>query len=501
MSLANSVNEIHERLDELQRRNQLLEHEHRSAKELGACQLRANKDTIRRLSSENTNLRSTISASSETRKPESMSDEAIRLKNKLNAIKSENARKERLIAQLQGQLLVADFSRQAPESTEEARQVRVIENRIDKAMIKFNEAQSIRKTYEGILHRLKEERISFDSQLRKLEEELAAKRKDFEELQLMSHDAMHAKEIAQAELHKFEQAVLEERNQRDREVMEKKLLVQQRLEMNQRTEQASQQAAGPIEPKNTVEREPTHQPTTDSKDALSELNKKIEEYEEAYARLREVTGVSDVNEIIQKFMTQTSTHQRLVTQTEEQEKQLEKLHSEYKKSKSQLDDLKFSSSSPVRVPLTNETSDAIVEDSALRLERSKTRFEKLAKLLVELNAGVSHLHAKLSPLKLEGRNPKEVSQVSEETIEDVLNLCELRIVRLVELVGHNPMPNEPHANIVVPKDIRIKLPDSRGEEVEFEDSQANDSIFNRTALKRSSEQFLEKVKKRIPIHA
>ena len=32
-------------------------------------------------------------------------------------------------------------------------------------MIKFNEAQSIRKTYEQILRRLKEERIGFDNQL------------------------------------------------------------------------------------------------------------------------------------------------------------------------------------------------------------------------------------------------------------------------------------------------------------------------------------------------
>merc|ERR1719230_365607 len=104
-------------------------------------------------------------------------------------------------------------------------------------MIKYNEAQSIRKTYEQIVKRLKEERIGFDNQLAAIERTLKAKERDYEELLLLSHDAYHAKEMAQAELHRFEQGGMEERNQRDREVQEKKALVEQRVTMNKRLEQ------------------------------------------------------------------------------------------------------------------------------------------------------------------------------------------------------------------------------------------------------------------------
>jgi len=38
----------------------------------------------------------------------------------------------------------------------------MLENRLDKAMIKFNEAISIKKTYDIILKKLKEERIVYD---------------------------------------------------------------------------------------------------------------------------------------------------------------------------------------------------------------------------------------------------------------------------------------------------------------------------------------------------
>ena len=43
------------------------------------------------------------------------------------------------------------------------RNIRILENRLDKVMIKFNEAQSIRKTYEQIVKRLKEERVGYDN--------------------------------------------------------------------------------------------------------------------------------------------------------------------------------------------------------------------------------------------------------------------------------------------------------------------------------------------------
>merc|ERR1719410_658570 len=140
------------------------------------------------------------------------------------------------------------------EASPEMRQIRVLENRLDKAMIKHNEAQSIRKTYEAIVKRLKEERIGFDNQLGAIERTLKAKERDYEELLLLSHDAYHAKEMAQAELHRFEQGVMEERNQRDKEVQEKKTLVQRRVDMNHRLEQREKMLKKQQDPEKTNDR-------------------------------------------------------------------------------------------------------------------------------------------------------------------------------------------------------------------------------------------------------
>mmetsp|Transcript_25042 Transcript_25042/g.24512 ORF Transcript_25042/g.24512 Transcript_25042/m.24512 type:complete len:189 (+) Transcript_25042:128-694(+) len=102
------------------------------------------------------------------------------------------------------------------------RTIRMLENRLDKAMIKYNEAMSIKKTYELIVKRLKDERVGYDNQLAAIEQSLKGKEHDFEELLLLSHDANHAKELAEGDLRKFETEIEARRKLRTKEVNDQK---------------------------------------------------------------------------------------------------------------------------------------------------------------------------------------------------------------------------------------------------------------------------------------
>ena len=86
--------------------------------------------------------------------------------------------------------LSLDSQRPHMEDNQYTRRIRTLENKLDKAMIKYNEAQSIRKTYEQIVRRLKEERVGFDNQLAAIERTLAAKQRDYDELMLLSGTAV-----------------------------------------------------------------------------------------------------------------------------------------------------------------------------------------------------------------------------------------------------------------------------------------------------------------------
>jgi len=505
-----------DKLENLQRRHQILEGEKRSIEETAAVQIKANKEAIRRLHETNNKLRGEISASSKGSdfhsEANSNMEELIKLKNKFNAVRSENMRKEQLVEQLKKQVeIIASNSSTSEEVSVTDRRIRVLENRIDKAMIKYNEAQSIKKTYEGILHRLKEERVGFDHQLENLEKQLEAKKKDYEELLLLSHDALHAKEMAQAELHRFEQAVMEERNQRDREVMEKKLLVQQRIEMNHRLERKEKETISlhnnvpnTVVPNDNILPE---QPkiTHSASDETLKIQQRLNEYEEAYSKLKEVTGVSDVNEIIQKFISQEITFTNLTKLTREQERNIEALNEEHEKLKSQLDELKFSTAA-----LTNGRhsasvdAESLVAESMSKLEKNRTRYEKLAKVLIDVNSGVGHLYDKLSWIKLEDQQSSEVLVLTDETLEEVLNVCELKVTKLMHYVDRSPQSDlATDKTAISTPDIRVRGPadgSANVDDVDFDPGAPSgpgieNDFFNRKLIKSNSALFVDKVKK------
>ncbi len=65
--------------------------------------------------------------------------------------------------------LQAKMGEEPDWSVDETSKTRVIENRLDKIMIKFTEALSINKTYEVILKKFSEEQRANNSQLNSIE--------------------------------------------------------------------------------------------------------------------------------------------------------------------------------------------------------------------------------------------------------------------------------------------------------------------------------------------
>ena len=68
-------------------------------------------------------------------------------------------------------------------------------------------------------------------------------------------------------------------------------------------------------------------------------------YEAAFRKIKESTGVSDVNEVIQKFLTQEQTHDNLVSMTKEAQARIEALGEERQSTKVAVDEMKYSGGS------------------------------------------------------------------------------------------------------------------------------------------------------------
>lgn len=326
------------------------------------------------------------------------------------------------------------------EDTPETRKIRMLENRLDKAMIKYNEAQSIRKTYEQIVKRLKEERIGFDNQLAAIERALTAKHHDYEELLLLSSDATHAREMLAQELERARGQYEDEKRAREKELREKQQYVKIRLEMMSNPRAGGRHknsiigedgADGDLNSEEEKQLRASLAMTVLQHGAVSEEKKehrsKIDIFESAFRKIKEATGVSDVNEVIQKLTSQESTTDNLMALSKENQARLEHLQAEHAALKARVEELKYSGSGGGHRRKLVDDHEQNLALATAKLERSKLKYERLAKVLIAVKAGVEHLVDKMESV----RDDDQVVVVTDETIVAALQDSEAILVRLM----------------------------------------------------------------------
>ena len=182
-----------EELAELQRRFSQLEDEARTTMEKTMATPRGNT---------NRTARERVSAAGVRADNEQelakLDEQITQLRRKHDDLAHANLEKRRELDKLNDRL--QDLSREASLPSAEdnpiMKEIRELEVRLNKAVTKYEDAQEVRRTYEQIVKRLKEERIGFNNQLEARESTMRAKEADYEELLLMSHDANQSKEMA-----------------------------------------------------------------------------------------------------------------------------------------------------------------------------------------------------------------------------------------------------------------------------------------------------------------
>eukprot|EP01006_Ploeotia_vitrea_P013672 TRINITY_DN3566_c0_g1_i1.p1 TRINITY_DN3566_c0_g1~~TRINITY_DN3566_c0_g1_i1.p1 ORF type:complete len:535 (-),score=119.14 TRINITY_DN3566_c0_g1_i1:1626-3230(-) len=376
------------------------------------------------------------------------------------------------------------------------RKIRMLENRLDKSMIKYNEAQSIKKTYEQIVKRLKEERIGFDNQLAAIERTLKAKDHDYQELLNMSHDANHAKEIAKAELAQFRAAYEEERRQKDKELSERKQYVQSRIDQTQklekrerlrRTQEMEAQQRQLEEQQKAGGLQAMQSNTTDQR--TEEEQEKLSQYEDAFRKIKEATGVSDVQEVIQKFITQEDTHRNLLEMTKEAQAKIDQLNAEKSELKAKVEELKYSGSGQFGSRRIVDEFETHLAEAQHQCDKNRQKYERIAKILINGKAGIEHLYDKLSVIK----SDMPGLQMSDEAVVDVLKQIESRLLILMEeampVGGAGGLLEQDLVGSQIelpPNNRRIKVPTNEddADEPEEDEEEEEEDVLDRETVKK-----------------
>ncbi|GAA6085310.1 coiled-coil domain-containing protein 151 isoform X1, partial [Tachysurus ichikawai] len=233
MATFRSKNMVHDQISELQRKIQLLEGERSAQYESSQCLIKKNKEKILQLRHENKLLHRKLAEalagdeqvirdafhahSSEKAAYRNMSAKAAvqvldqkvcdKVK-KLNALKHVTNIQHHRLEELNTEyntvratrpgLLTDGVAKNEVDFTDVQPQknLRVLENRLEKAQLKCQETEHIMRSYQKLKEHLQEESLMFQSKLDELECEIIQQKQELKDLQLMNNNAHQAKDTA-----------------------------------------------------------------------------------------------------------------------------------------------------------------------------------------------------------------------------------------------------------------------------------------------------------------
>jgi len=443
---------VDEQIEDLRERMRLLQGDRKANIDILEGTKNQNKGTITKLRNENKEIRKELalvkgnfsaSGADEAEEVAEVKAQVNKLRKQYDELKNRSADQSKILDELKDNVKDLELEARRPnlEDSPLTRKIRMLENRLDKAMIKYNEAQSIKKTYEQIVKRLKEERVGFDNQLAAIERTLAAKQHDYEELLLLSADANHAREVAVQELERVKGGYEEVKRHREKELRERQQEAQVKSDMQARIEKREKlrqeiiaKEAGDLgeEEEDALKANVVTNKLQEGKVAEERTahRSKIDVFETAFRKIKEATGVSDVNEVIQKIVSQESTTDNLMMLTRENQTKIELLNEEKAALKARVEEIKYSGPGGGHRRKMVDDHEENLSSSAAKLERCRLKYERLAKMLISVKAGIDHLADKLDQVREDSRQ----ITMTDDTIVDVMYQCEQTLVNLLQSV-------------------------------------------------------------------
>ncbi|CAH8458842.1 unnamed protein product [Schistosoma curassoni] len=253
-----------------------------------------------------------------------------------------------------------------------------------------------------------------------------------------------------------------------------------------------------------------------------EQQMKISKYEESFKTIKEVTGLSDLDQIVKRFESQGETLRNLNELKDKAEEQCQKLRKQRDQLQQEFEELKYSGETEIES--TNQVIKQHQNEAQIESERRIKCYQNLENanhLLIQCKTGVDHIYDKLSFLNMhitkgiehfhkDGEEKDEELIVDEQNIIDnsdipeMLKICNNKLDELMSSL--NDVNIEEQLNLIEQEEfytkldsklpennIRIQFPKVKNEgNPEDDDGGADDNeVLTRAALKKQAQQIVE----------
>ncbi|XP_024412632.1 outer dynein arm-docking complex subunit 3 isoform X2 [Desmodus rotundus] len=420
---------VHTQVAELQRKIQLLEGDRKSFYESTQWNIKKNQETIDQLLEETrvlqlqlTNLlqgdEKVVQAliwEWKSEKPylknrtgqqalEHLDHQLSEKVKQLNALRHQVRLQQKWLEELQLQHSLRELVMAEAQdgNTEVAKTLRNLENRLEKARMKAEEAEHITNVYLQLKAYLQEESLHLENRLDSMEAEVVKTKHELEELHVVNQEALNARDIAKNQLQYMEETVFRERKKRERYVSECKKQAEEKKLQNERMERKTQREHLLLQSDDTI------QDSQRAKEEELQLRWNMYQMEVLFGKVKDATGVAETHAVVRRFLAQGDTFMQLETLKSENKQVLLRLKQEKQQLQQELEDLKYSG----EARLVSEQKLQAELQGSLKVEeqrraKAQGQLEQAARAMQMLKEGLEHLVGKLEHVTVG-------SQVSEE---------------------------------------------------------------------------------------
>eukprot|EP00762_Andalucia_godoyi_P001072 ANDGO_01996.mRNA.1 Outer dynein arm protein 1 len=415
-------------LTELSRKYRIMEGDRRSYTEEASSTIKKQKVAIDKLKSENEHLREELSHFSKPlshKESVAVSSRVSSLQDQIESLTRKLESERRRVDELDRQSkLFAGKYKEKKESTggESAiketaaavdKQVRILENRLDKALVKFNEALAVNRTLREDIDNLRQERVVFDGIYKKLERELHEKKRgmagviEVSNLAYEERDAAQNELAAQRQLAEREMAAIDDEFRKLERTLENDRKQKEFLKAKERnrtggaaggsgsgadgaaTGEDGNDAQSPTKASGSHSQSKAAVVASRDRALQQEASEKAAEYESAVAKIRSATGIQDMDELVDKFVVAEDRNFSLFNYVNELNNEIERLEEQITEIRGEMDRFKGAgaSSDSQRKRILTDLGDRLAKTEA-RAQEFETRAEDAQRILNELKGGI-----------------------------------------------------------------------------------------------------------------
>eukprot|EP00002_Diphylleia_rotans_P012183 TRINITY_DN2383_c0_g1_i6.p1 TRINITY_DN2383_c0_g1~~TRINITY_DN2383_c0_g1_i6.p1 ORF type:complete len:540 (-),score=149.72 TRINITY_DN2383_c0_g1_i6:74-1693(-) len=310
------AHDVEGELAELHRRFRIMEGERKAYTETSQSDIRKQRATIEKLKRENEYLKDELtqvesqsvdhSANQSTTGAISKLQEHIDgLNRKIDAEKTRVGELDRHLKLLQDRIMEQKQELGGVTATRESglainRQIKILENRLDQALIKFNQALAENKTLRDQIDSLRRERVVFDNLYKKHEKDLLEQKKEMAGVIEMSNSAYEQRDEAQNRVIQLKEKSDKEIAAFEAEMKELNRIIEQDRKMKDfmKMRETGDKSDGDDKRK----KKKGLWDFGSGRGAAGLSIDKVQTYEEGFAKIQAATGITDIDEFVNTFI-------------------------------------------------------------------------------------------------------------------------------------------------------------------------------------------------------